>query len=198
MQPQRESSRSGQTKTRKSEQRTTFKEREKLTAYVVPLIFLTVLVVAVFRKASPYSSFVQGAAQATDLIKTVLPYLVVVMVAVELFRESGVSAAVARFLSPRVRIFRTARRAVRTYFNSSAFGGGRAWNTRQYLRFIRRRFVYRQRASVIYGQAKRCFIVGHIFQQMQSKESALRHSGCAGLPISRGTRRAVLFCRLCL
>ena len=71
-----------------------------MTACVVPLIFLTVLIVAVFRKASPYSSFVQGAAQATDLIKTVLPYLVVVMVAVELFRESGVSAAVARFLSP--------------------------------------------------------------------------------------------------
>ena len=71
-----------------------------MTAYVVPLIFLTVLIVAVFKKASPYSSFVQGAAQATDLIKTVLPYLVVVMVAVELFRESGVSAAVARFLSP--------------------------------------------------------------------------------------------------
>ena len=71
-----------------------------MTAYVVPLIFLTVLIVAVFKKASPYSSFVQGAAQATDLIKTVLSYLVVVMVAVELFRESGVSAAVARFLSP--------------------------------------------------------------------------------------------------
>lgn len=71
-----------------------------MTSYVVPLIFLTVLVVSVFKKAAPYSSFVQGAAQATDLIKTVFPYLAVVMVAVRLFRESGVSAAVAGFLSP--------------------------------------------------------------------------------------------------
>ncbi|MGN1094385.1 MAG: nucleoside recognition domain-containing protein [Candidatus Neoclostridium sp.] len=71
-----------------------------MTSYVVPLIFLSVLVAALIKKTQPYSAFANGAAGATELIKTVLPYLLVVMVALRLFRDSGVSEAVARFLSP--------------------------------------------------------------------------------------------------
>lgn len=71
-----------------------------MTAYIIPVIFVAVIIIAVIRKAAPYSAFVEGAGSAADLIKTVLPYLIVVMIAVELFRRSGCAAIAANFLSP--------------------------------------------------------------------------------------------------
>lgn len=71
-----------------------------MTAYVIPIIFVTVIAAAFLMKKAPYSAFVEGAESAVSLIKTVLPYLIVAMIAVELYQRSGVSAIVADFLSP--------------------------------------------------------------------------------------------------
>ena len=71
-----------------------------MTDYVIPVIFVLVIAAAAFMRKAPYSSFVEGAAEAFGVIKAALPYLVAVMVAVALFRESGVSKLVSDFLSP--------------------------------------------------------------------------------------------------
>lgn len=71
-----------------------------MTAYIVPLIFLTVLLLSVIFKKDAYSAFVKGAGSAVELMIGVLPFLLTIMIACEIFRTSGVSAVVSGFLSP--------------------------------------------------------------------------------------------------
>lgn len=71
-----------------------------MTLYIVPAIFLGVLFLALIRRKDAYAAFVKGAGEALELMAGVLPYLVAVMVACELFRVSGASEALSRALSP--------------------------------------------------------------------------------------------------
>ena len=63
-----------------------------MTAYVIPLIFLSVLIITFVKRKNGYSVFVDGSKSALSLMAEVFPYLLTVMMAVELFRASGVSA----------------------------------------------------------------------------------------------------------
>lgn len=71
-----------------------------MTGYVIPVLFLTVLIASFFKKKDAYGMFVEGSRGAVDLMVSVFPYLLTVMVAVEVFKASGVSALVAGWLSP--------------------------------------------------------------------------------------------------
>lgn len=71
-----------------------------MTAYIVPIIFLSVLLLSVIFKKDAYAAFVKGAGSALELMTGVLPYLLTIMIACEIFRTSGISAVVSGFLSP--------------------------------------------------------------------------------------------------
>ncbi len=71
-----------------------------MTAYIIPIIFLTVLIISFFKNKNGYALFVDGSRSALSLMADVFPYLLTVMMAVELFRVSGVSAWVGNALSP--------------------------------------------------------------------------------------------------
>ena len=53
-----------------------------MTAYVIPLIFLTVLIASFFKKKDAYGMFVEGSKGAIELMVSVFPYLLTVMMAV--------------------------------------------------------------------------------------------------------------------
>ena len=71
-----------------------------MSAYIIPVIFLVVLLLSFLRRREPYGGFIDGARQAVDLTINVFPYLLAVMVAVEAFRVSGASAYLADMLAP--------------------------------------------------------------------------------------------------
>ncbi|MDE7108264.1 MAG: hypothetical protein K2O39_08065 [Clostridiales bacterium] len=71
-----------------------------MSAYIIPVIFLVVLLLSFARRREPYGGFIDGARQAVDLTINVFPYLLAVMVAVEAFRVSGASAYLANALEP--------------------------------------------------------------------------------------------------
>lgn len=71
-----------------------------MTSYIIPLIFITVLVMSFFKKKDAYSIFVDGSKSAINLMVNVFPFLLTIMMAVEVFRASGVSAWVANIVSP--------------------------------------------------------------------------------------------------
>lgn len=76
-----------------------------MTAYIIPLIFLTVLLISFIRKKNGYSIFIEGSKSALSLMADVLPFLLAVMMAVELFRVSGVSAWVSNVTAPVMNFF---------------------------------------------------------------------------------------------
>ena len=76
-----------------------------MTSYIIPLIFLTVLILSFFKKKDAYSMFIDGSKSAIDLMVGVFPYLITIMMAVEVFRASGVSAFLSNLVAPALSFF---------------------------------------------------------------------------------------------
>ena len=71
-----------------------------MTQYIIPLIFITVLVLAAIRKKDSYTAFNEGARGALSLMANVFPYLLTIMMAVEIFKQSGISYYLSRAAAP--------------------------------------------------------------------------------------------------
>ena len=71
-----------------------------MTEYIIPLIFLTVLLLAAIKKKDSYSAFTEGSRSALSLMANVFPYLLTIMMAVEVFKQSGVSYYLSKAASP--------------------------------------------------------------------------------------------------
>ena len=67
---------------------------------VIPVLIAFVLFYALIKRVDAYSSFVTGAKGALPLMAGLLPYIIAMFVAVELFRNSGLSAYLCNFLAP--------------------------------------------------------------------------------------------------
>lgn len=71
-----------------------------LSAYIVPILIITLLVYATVLKKNSYTSFVFGAKTSFDLVLISFPYIVAIFMAIEVFVASGLSQSFANFLSP--------------------------------------------------------------------------------------------------
>ncbi len=71
---------------------------------IIPVLIAFVLFYALIKKVDAYSSFVEGAKGALPLMAGLLPYIIAMFVAVELFRNSGLSTYLCNFLAPVFRL----------------------------------------------------------------------------------------------
>ena len=69
----------------------------------IPMLIAFVMIYALIKGVDAYSGFVKGAKGALPLMASLLPYIIAMFVAVELFRNSGLSALLCRFLAPAFR-----------------------------------------------------------------------------------------------
>ena len=74
-----------------------------MTDYVVPLILLTVCLIALRKKENAYSVMLDGAAQGLKLLLTLIPTLILLLTAVSMLRASGAIDWIAKPLSPLLR-----------------------------------------------------------------------------------------------
>ena len=68
--------------------------------YLLPLLLLCLFVFCFVKKVDAYGSFAEGAKQALPLVKSLLPYLACMLVAVELAKASGVYNLLDLLFSP--------------------------------------------------------------------------------------------------
>ncbi|MBO5223654.1 MAG: spore maturation protein [Clostridia bacterium] len=68
--------------------------------YIVPIIFFTVLLLSVIKKKDAYNGFIDGSKNAISLMCNVFPYLVTVMIAIQLFKASGIANRLSFTLAP--------------------------------------------------------------------------------------------------
>ena len=66
----------------------------------IPVLIAIVMMVAMIKKVDAYSSFVKGAKGALPLMANLLPFIIAMFVAVELFRHSELSFYLCKLLSP--------------------------------------------------------------------------------------------------
>ena len=70
----------------------------------IPILISFVLVYALIKGVDAYSGFVQGSKSSLPLMCSLLPYMIAMFVAVELFRNSGLSGYLCKFLAPVFRL----------------------------------------------------------------------------------------------
>ena len=76
-----------------------------MSVYIIPIILIILIIYAVYKKVNVYSAFCQGAKGAFDLVKSIFPYIVAIMVCVALFRVSGLGYVLVDILTPLFNLF---------------------------------------------------------------------------------------------
>ena len=67
---------------------------------IIPVLIAFVLIYALVKNVDAYSGFVKGAEGSLPLMAKLMPYIIAMFVAVELFRNSGLSSLLCNVLSP--------------------------------------------------------------------------------------------------
>ena len=146
-----------------------------MSAYILPVIFLIVLIASFIRRREPYGGFIDGARQAVDLTINVFPYLLAVMVAVEAFRVSGASAYLANAMSPVLGAVGLPKELAELMFLRPVSGAGSlAILDGIYTNYGADSYVGRC-ASVIYGSSETVFYISTIYFS-QSHVRRLRYA----------------------
>ncbi len=71
-----------------------------MSIYILPLLFIFILVFCLYKKVNCYDSFVIGAKKSIPLVVNIFPYITAIMIAVSLLRYSGITNILAEFVSP--------------------------------------------------------------------------------------------------
>ncbi len=146
-----------------------------MSAYIIPILFLLVLLASFIKKRDPYGGFIGGARQAVDLTISVFPYLLAVMVAVEAFRVSGASAMLADALAPVLNKAGLPKELAELLFLRPVSGAGSlAVLDGIYTQYGADSYIGRC-ASVIYGSSETVFYIATIYFS-QSKVKRLRYA----------------------
>lgn len=71
-----------------------------MSIYLLPVLILSIFVYAKMKKVNVYTSFIGGAKQSIGIVVGIFPYLVTIMIMVELIKISGLASLMAHVVSP--------------------------------------------------------------------------------------------------
>lgn len=71
-----------------------------MTDFIIPLIFTGILICGFVRKVDVFSVFCEGASQGLKTTADILPALVLLLVGIGMFRESGAVEMLTGFMTP--------------------------------------------------------------------------------------------------
>ena len=76
-----------------------------MTDYMVPLILLSISLLALHRRENGYDILLRGAREGLSLVVSILPALILLLTAVHMLRASGAVEALSRLAAPVFRLF---------------------------------------------------------------------------------------------
>ena len=71
-----------------------------MSAFILPILFLFILVYSYRKKVNIYEVFISGAKGAIPLSFEIFPFIATIMIAVSLLQISGITSFISSFLSP--------------------------------------------------------------------------------------------------
>jgi spore maturation protein B len=71
-----------------------------MSAYIIPVLILSIFIYAFLKKVNTYKSFTEGAKAAIKLSVEILPFICTILVAIQLLRVSGLLDYLVAALSP--------------------------------------------------------------------------------------------------
>ncbi len=73
------------------------------SVYILPILIILLLLYSAKKRVNAYATFAQGAKGAIELCLDLLPFLVTIFVAIQLFKISGLTGYLSQILSPIMR-----------------------------------------------------------------------------------------------
>ena len=77
-----------------------------LSKSIIPIIFLLIITYGMFKNRKVYEWFIEGAKEGLDVIKRIFPYILAMIIAVQIFREAKLMDVLNYILSPFVNLIR--------------------------------------------------------------------------------------------
>ena len=134
-----------------------------MTAYIIPVLFLTVLILSFFKKQDAYGTFIGGAKSSINLMVSVFPYLLTIMMAVEVFRVSGVAALMADAVAPAMRLVGIPKELTELMLIRPLSGAGALGVLENVFATYGADTYIGRCASVIYGSSETVFYIATIY-----------------------------------
>ena len=78
---------------------------EQLSTWAIPIVLLLIPLIGLLRRVKVYEAFVEGATEGFQTAVNIMPFLVAMMVAINIFRSSGALDAFISTLQPLMSIF---------------------------------------------------------------------------------------------
>lgn len=143
-------------------------------AYVIPVLFLVVFLVAAIRKVKVYDSFAEGVKGAIPLVISLFPYIAAVLILSELFEASGLSDALQNFLSPAFRVLGVPQEIGKLALVKPFSGSGSTALLSEILNRYGADSYIARCACVAYGSSETVFYVAAVyFASVKEKKLAL-------------------------
>ena len=164
-----------------------------MSAYVLPAFVTLNFLVAAIRRVPVFDAFIEGAKGAVRLAADIFPYLAAVLIAVSLFRESGLADVLANRMSPIFRVMGippelTSLIVVRPMSGSGSIG----LLSEIYTQYGADSYPARA-ASVIVGSSETVFYVAALYGGSKIK----RYKGAIAISLVATFAGTVLSCLLC-
>lgn len=139
-----------------------------MTEYIIPVIFITVLIIAAVKRKNSYSAFVEGSKSALSLMADVFPYLLAVMMAVEVFKQSGVSYYLSKAAAPVMNFLGIPRELTELMLIRPLSGAGALGVLENIFTTYGADSYVGKCASVIYGSSETVFYISTIYFSQSS------------------------------
>jgi len=134
-----------------------------MTSYIIPLIFITVLVLSFVKKKDAYAAFVDGSKSAVNLMVGVFPYLLAIMMAVEIYKASGISHYVSSAVGPVIELVGIPRQLAELVIIRPLSGAGSLTILEDIYKTYGTDTFIGLAASAIYGSSETVFYVSAIY-----------------------------------
>lgn len=134
-----------------------------LFAYTVPLLFIIIFIVAIFKRVKVYDSFVDGVKGTLPLIFNLFPFIATVMIMSEIFEASGLSNFLTKIISPFFKFLGVPKEIVKLSLIKPFSGSGStALLSEIFSKYGADSYIARC-ASVAYGSSETVFYVSAVY-----------------------------------
>jgi len=151
-----------------------------LSVFVIPLILVGFPLYGLYKRVPVYESFVEGAKEGFAVAVRIIPYLVAILFAVAMFRESGAMDFLVSALSPVLAVIGFPAEVLPMAIVRSLTGSGSAGLVVDMISEYGEDSIFVKMAAVMFGSSETTFyVIAVYFGAVNIKRT--RHAVAAGL-----------------
>ena len=164
-----------------------------MSAYILPAFIALNCLIGVLRRVPVFDAFIEGAKGAVRLAADIFPYLAAVLIAVSLFKQSGLSLLLAKAASPLFRLLGIPPELTELIVVRPMSGSGSLGLLSAIYRLYGADSYAARAASVIVGSSETVFYVAALYGGGRVK----RYKGAIAISLIATFAGTVISCLLC-